>query len=381
MKIAILSVTEKGLLLSEKLKSSLDSDPTIIKTDIFHKDIKKTLKNIFHEYDGIIGIMATGILIRNICEKIKTKYDDPAILSIDDNGKFVISLLSGHIGGANRLTHKIANILNSIEVITTATDINGKIGIDVLANHFFCDIKDNKNILVFNKAILENKIISLESNFKLISSLKTFLEKNTLEMDDVKKDELVTNIIDDDIFIDNNNIFNKEINSYCLNIKTNKNNDKINETNKNNIIANFEDKKLILYPKKLVVGIGSRKDIDADIVLIAIKKATNNLNLSLNRIDCLVTGNIKKNEKGILEVSNLLDIPLKFIGLEKIKNFYNDDELSKDCLKSDFVKKNFGVYGICEPSALIEAGNGSHLIHKKISYKGVTIAIAISNGN
>ena len=137
MKLAILSVSKKGYDLSLKIKNELDNDSTVIKCDIFHKDVKNTFNLLFLEYDAIIAIMASGILIRSISHLIESKTTDPAVLNIDDNGNFVISMLSGHLGGANKLTLKIADLINATPVITTSTDVNNKLGIDVLAKDLY----------------------------------------------------------------------------------------------------------------------------------------------------------------------------------------------------------------------------------------------------
>ena len=106
MRIAIISVSKKGYELSLNLKEILDSDSTILKTDIYHKDVRKYFPMLFSEYDAIIAIMASGILIRSIAPLIESKVSDPAIINIDDNANFVISTLSGHLGGANALANK-----------------------------------------------------------------------------------------------------------------------------------------------------------------------------------------------------------------------------------------------------------------------------------
>ena len=97
MKIAIISVSDKGQKLAVTLKNKLDADSTVIKTDLYHKNVKKYFSILFYEYDAIIAIMASGILIRSIAPLIESKVSDPAILNIDDNGNFVISTLSGHL--------------------------------------------------------------------------------------------------------------------------------------------------------------------------------------------------------------------------------------------------------------------------------------------
>ncbi|MCE7697337.1 MAG: hypothetical protein K8E24_000165 [Methanobacterium paludis] len=125
MKLAIITITPKAQKLAEKIMDELAEDPTVIKIDIFEKNVKKTLKKVFNSYNCIIGIMATGIMVRNICGLIKNKTEDPAVLVVDENGEHVISLLSGHLGGGNDFTLKMADIIGAKPIITTSTDRSG----------------------------------------------------------------------------------------------------------------------------------------------------------------------------------------------------------------------------------------------------------------
>ena len=222
MKIAIVSVSKKGKKLAFDLKEKLNSDSTIIKTDLYHKNVKEVFPIIFHEYDAIIAVMASGILIRSIAPLLNSKVTDPAILNIDDNGNFVISTLSGHLGGANKLTNKISKLINATPVITTSTDVNKKLGIDILANDLFLSIDNTKEILFFNKAILEGKEISFTINpNKNFNYLFDYFNKNTLEI--------------------NVSIF------YSTKINTDE------------IHVKVDEHELILKEKKVVAGIGCRR--------------------------------------------------------------------------------------------------------------------------
>lgn len=336
MKIAIVSVSKKGQELAIVLKEKLDSDSTIIKTDLYHKDVKKTFPILFYEYDAIIAIMASGILIRSIAPLVESKTTDPAILNIDDNGNFVISTLSGHLGGANKLTEKIADLIDAIPVITTSTDVNDKLGIDVIANDLYLSIDETDEILFFNKAILDDREISFTVNpNKDFSYLFEYLNENESKV--------------------NLSIY------YSSKI------------NADEIQVSLDEHNLILKEKKIVVGIGCRRGKECEKIYEGFKKSIDDLNIKESRVDMLASAEIKKNEKGILELSEKLQIPVSFVELDKLKLFE-----SKDVAKSEFVKSKFGIYGVCEPSALIMAGFDSKLIYKKTSYDGVTIAIAIS---
>ena len=336
MKIAIISVSKKGYELSLSLKEKLDLDSTVIKTDLYHKNVKKYFPILFYEYDAIIAIMASGILIRSIAPLIESKATDPAVLNIDDNGSFVISMLSGHLGGANRLTQKVARLIDATPVITTSTDVNKRLGIDVLAKDLFLSIENTKEILFFNKSILEGNEITLTVNpNKNFDYLFKYLSDNEFEID------------------------------ISINYSS--------KVNTDEIIARCEDHELILKERKIVVGMGCKRGKECINIYNALISSINELNMDVSRINLLTSAEIKKDESGMLELSDKLDIPIYFVELEKLKLFESDD-----IQKSEFVKSKFGIYGVCEPSALIMAGFDSKLIYKKTSYNGVTIAVAIS---
>jgi cobalt-precorrin 5A hydrolase len=328
MKIAIISITENGKILAKKISNALKDDPTIIKIDTFHKNVKPTLDNVFHSYSFMIGIMATGIMIRSICNLFKNKIDDPGVLIIDEKGKHVISLLSGHLGGANDLSIKIANIIGADPVITTATDINNKYGIDSLARKYYLKINDISNIKTINSALLNNEMVELAINSKYGYLWNDINIKNTYYKG--------TNP---------SNMITVSINSIAVKLK----------------------------PKKIVVGLGSRKNIDSNVVVNAIKNAFKVLDLPLKRIDSIATGYMKQNETGILSAAKILGIPIQIIPEESLKNFNNTDTNG-----SKFVFEKFGVSGVSEPSSLIAAGKGSTLIFRKTPYNGVTVAVAAS---
>ena len=337
MKMAIISVSDKGKTLALKLKDKLDDDSTIIRCDLYHKNVKNYFPVLFYEYDAIIAIMASGILIRSIAPLVESKVTDPAVLNIDDNGNFVISTLSGHLGGANELAHKISGLIDATPVITTSTDVNKKLGIDVLAKDLYLTIDNTEEILYFNKAILEGNELSFTINpNKNFDYLFEYLNNNTLEID-------LSIYYSSKISVDE-------------------------------IHVEIDEHKIILKEKKIVVGIGCRRGKECEKIYDGLKKSLDDLNIMPSRVNMLTSAEIKKDEKGILELSDKLEIPVEFVKIDKLRLFE-----SRDVTKSDFVYSKFGIYGVCEPSALIMAGFDSKLIYKKTSYDGITISIAVSN--
>lgn len=326
MNIAIISVTNQGKSISDKLYDVLSKNPTILSVTQYHKNVFKTIDETFDTYDCIIGIMASGIMIRAIASHVESKLSDPAVLLVDDNANFVISLLSGHMGGANDLTQYISSILDSTPVITTSTDVNNRVGIDSIAKRYYFNLENPKNIKFINKALVNNRLV----NLTLPHSLDYIIDDN------LRKSYKI--IPDNDI---------------------------------DYVIAEIDGHEVILRPKKLVMGIGARRDISTQKVYHAIIQACEILKIPPNRIDFFATADVKSNEKGILDNVDRFNKELIIIDMDRIKNFDNNE-----CSHSDFVMKQFGVKGVCEPASLLANDNNSHLIFRKTAYNGVTIAVS-----
>lgn len=326
MNIAIISVTNQGKSISDKLYDVLSKNPTILSVTQYHKNVFKTIDETFDTCDCIIGIMASGIMIRAIASHVESKLSDPAVLLVDDNANFVISLLSGHMGGANDLTQYISSILDSTPVITTSTDVNNRVGIDSIAKRYYFNLENPKNIKFINKALVNNRLV----NLTLPHSLDYIIDDN------LRKSYKI--IPDNDI---------------------------------DYVLAEIDGHEVILRPKKLVMGIGARRDISTQKVYHAIIQACEILKIPPNRIDFFATADVKSNEKGILDNVDRFNKELIIIDMDRIKNFDNNE-----CSHSDFVMKQFGVKGVCEPASLLANDNNSHLIFRKTAYNGVTIAVS-----
>lgn len=348
MRFAIISVTEQGSKIASEMAKALKNDPTVITVDVFHKNIKETVSSLFIEYDCWVAIMATGIMVRTICPLIQSKLSDPAVLVVSENKKHVISLLSGHLGGANQFSIKIAGLIGAVPVITTATDLKGKLGIDTLAYQFWFQVEQPHLIREVNQLIADDVKVDL-----YIPSRFKFLVNHPL----VSRSYHIQTW--DESFL---RVFLPYIDS------SGNESDNGNESDKY-----VEDKYLDLHPKRIVAGLGSKKGIAADQVFFAIRSALQHLHLPLERLDALATADVKKDEKGILSAASQSNLPLEIVSLNEIDQFEN-----VDCTPSDLVHREFGVSGVSEPVSLIRAGKQSRLILRKTAYNGVTVAIAVS---
>ena len=172
-KIAVVAITKHGIVIARKIKDNLrqaeiyapikhnDSGPDI---NWFDKQTTDMVANLFKTYDALICIFSLGAVIRIIAPVLVDKKSDPAVLVIDDKANFIISALSGHLGGANALTRSIASYLNSKPVITTAADVNETIPVDLVGRDFGWKIENYQNVTKVSAFMVNEEKIGLYQN-------------------------------------------------------------------------------------------------------------------------------------------------------------------------------------------------------------------------
>jgi len=278
--------------------------------------------------------MACGIVVRTIAPYLKSKTTDPAVIVMDEQGKHVISLLSGHIGGANVLAREIAGITGGTPVITTATDVNGVVSFDVFA--------------VNNNCVFEN-ITSL----KHISSQLVNGGKVGLYTDCSFKNTTPENIVH--IPVCDGGVQEKYECGVLLSNRTD---------------INIEaEKLLVLRPRNLVLGIGCRRGTTREQIQSAFLDFMKNNNRSILSLRCIASIDLKKDEKGLLEFCSEYGMELKIIPRSYIQS------IEENFTCSGFVKEKTGIASVAEPCAVLASYNG-RLICRKTVYKGITLALS-----
>ena len=152
-------ITDAGAELAKKISARIGGQ--VFCKDKDFDDLKNFVADIFDKFDALIFICAAGITVRIIAPHIVSKLSDPAVIVIDERGRNVISLLSGHVGGGNDLTLKIATAINSNPVITTATDIENKFAADSFAAKLGLIPTPKNAIKAINTAVLRDEEIYL----------------------------------------------------------------------------------------------------------------------------------------------------------------------------------------------------------------------------
>ncbi|MDF2533746.1 MAG: cbiG [Clostridia bacterium] len=317
MKLACIAFTDDGLNIAEQIRRS-----QCFEADIFDKlCYKERLQDIFNMYKGIVFIGSTGIAVRLCAPFLVHKTIDPAVVVVDDLGRFSISLVSGHLGGANALALSISEVLQCQPVITTASDGRNIEAIDMFAknNQLFIESLDAAKKLT--ALMIEGKPIKLESELKH--------ELKYSNLSDVNYEGVV--------FVSSkHNISSPK--PYC-----------------------------VLRPKNINIGIGCRRGKSKDEILKAIKEVFTNNNICLRSINKIATVDVKSDEVGIIEVCEELECKMVIFNREEISKV--EDKFSA----SDFVKSSIGVTSVCEPCAYLAGGE---IIVPRTVKNGITIAIS-----
>lgn len=335
MPVRIVAFSSKGCETAKKIGELFGEDCEIFSKGKFFSEGTVRIEgssgewaeDAFGKSDCIVVVGATGIAVRLFAPYIKDKKTDPAVICTDDNGKFVISLLSGHIGGANELAEKIAKHIGGIPVVTTSTDVNKKFAADVFSEKNGMTFRGRTEAKEISAAIIDGKEVGFSSDYPYTGNLPEGL---------------------------------KEKESGELGI----------------LISNSRERKLPfdrtlkLIPRNHVVGMGCRRDIPYVNVRDMFVSVLEKNDMEPESVRMIASIDLKKDETALRMLSEEFRIPLVFYGAEEL-NGLPDIGYSK----SDMVRSVTGVDCVCERSAVMASDNGK-LIMKKTAKDGVTAAVA-----
>lgn len=351
MKISSISFTYKGYLLQHRLLE-LMVDKYEIRgfhksgqinpahsffeeiVELENKSLKEWTKEQFEECDALLFIGACGIAVRSIAPFIADKYKDPAVVVMDEDGENVISLLSGHIGGGNKLTYLTAGLLNSNPVITTATDLNKLFAVDLFAK---------KNGLHITDKLLAKEISATILNGEKVRFDSELLIKGDLPCELVER------------------IYSPKQESYGIKVSIYKQNKGLSDTGM---------KELWLIPKTISIGIGCRRDIKAEELRHFVLSQLDSLNIDPRAVENIASIDLKQKENAILELCKTLEVPFLTYSGEKLM------EVTGEYEASDYVRRVTGADNVCERAAKLASRYGLILL-KKTKGIGMTMAIAL----
>lgn len=286
------------------------------------KSLNKWTEEGFKESQALVFIGATGIAVRAIAPFVKDKYKDPAIVVLDEKGKYVISLLSGHVGGANKLAKQVAELTEGTAIISTATDVNGLFAVDEWAKERGYHVRNPEGIKLLAATLLKGEKVKLKTSFQIEGNLP---RQFTLA----------------------------EEGSYVLEITTH---------------LNKEKESLQVVPPIITLGIGCKRGTSMEAIETFIGDTLKEANVCIEAVGSIATIELKKDEEGLLAVARKYHWPIDFHTSETLM------QLPGDFSSSLFVERVTKVDNVCERAAV--ATSGGKLIVKKKKSNGITIALA-----
>lgn len=357
MKVALISFTRKGADTCRNIETGLTAigyECSAYGKDLFAAEagilpLKNSLAgwtaDAFPANDALVFVGACGIAVRAVAPHIKDKTVDPAVVVVDEKGKHAISLLSGHLGGANDITYEIAELIGAEPVITTATDLSQRFAVDDWAkkNHLLIgNIKLAKEI---SAAILNGETVGVSSDFPIEGELPGQLAYVTAAEGMERK-----------TVHDRTGPTAGEYPRIGFRIS-------VHEST-----GPFE-KTLHLIPRTVTAGIGCRKGISPEAVEELLEKVLKEHRIPVKAIEKICSIDIKKEEAALKQLADKLGVPFVVFSAEEL------EKTAGEFSSSQFVSQITGVDNVCERTAVL--GSRGELIVKKHALNGVTVAIAV----
>ncbi|CAM3790662.1 cobalt-precorrin 5A hydrolase [Mesobacillus zeae] len=352
---AIVAITKHGTLLARKLHVLFENadlyymgkfekgDEAEKSITLFNGSVRLLLPSLFGAYKGIILIISLGAVVRMIAPILRDKKTDPGIVVLDDKGEHVISVLSGHLGGANELTAEVAALLGARPVITTASDVQKTIPVDLFGKRFGWVWESAEKLTPVSASVVnEEKVVVIQESG----------ERNWWQHDR----PLPANIV---IYKSIPEALAEKPDAALVVTH------RLLREDEQRILDNG-----VLYrPKVIVLGIGCNRGTSASEILSVIKETLVELQLSFKSVKAVATIDLKKDEEGLLEA-------VQEQGWEF--RCYTPEELNSVDIKdpSETVYKYTGAYGVSEPAALLCSKESDLELVKKKS-GNVTISVAV----
>lgn len=345
MDTAYFYLTDEGRALALKLSASRPGD-------LYGKEhFKEQLTAAFSRYDYLVCIMAAGIVVRILAPLIVHKTSDPGVVVMDQKGRYAISLLSGHLGGANDLAREMAALSGGDPVITTATDVAGELSFDSFAKAHGMAIENIGQLKHISGALLSGRQIRVVTNYSFPELTAAAKEGKMLL---VAPEGLMGRREDEDRELEEMHSLPTVVIDEGL------------------TLPNTGGPVLYLRPRTICAGIGCKRNMDGAPIEEALLSVLSREGLSPLSLKCISTIPLKAEEPGILSTADHLMVPITIIDPEEIKAL---DIEALGIRPSDFVAEQTGVLSVSTASSYLASGKGTILVDK-VKFKGITIALS-----
>jgi cobalt-precorrin 5A hydrolase len=338
--LAVYALTPQGAVLGRRLADALEGElftPAALAAQyaaVGFDSLPALVAELFHERRAHVFVAACGVAVRTIAPHLRGKDVDPAVAVCDQEGRYAVSLLSGHLGGANELARRIAAVSGGAPVITTATDSLGLPSFDLIAKDLGLAIGNLAAVKHVNAALISGERIVIFDPGCWLARVEGLLSGR---VDWVASPEELP--------------FDAP-----------------------GLVVDFREHRLgprhlALRPKVLSVGVGCRKGASGAAVLEPVLAALEAKRLSPLSVRTLASIDAKRDEQGIYDAAAALGARTVFFSARQLR------ALSPPT-PSALVAKHMGVPGVCEAAAMLAAGT-NRLLATKTKTKTATAAVAL----
>lgn len=377
MKLAIISFTENGIKLSKTVAKRLSRRKVTLYTkcsrytaeDLKVQRVKESLQvwtaQRMAEGDALLFIGACGIAVRAIAPNLTDKLHDVPVLVMDEEGQYVIPILSGHVGGANELARELAGLMDACPVITTATDVQKKFAVDLFAKRNHLEIMNKDGIAKVSAKALAGEQLTIAVRAQNIE----FCHPKFCEVREEDFTEAENQLLREASM-------HKQDQEACGVEQPLRLVPYVKDQPVDIVVSETPDNKnalIWLRPRRYVVGMGCRKNKASEELLAFYQETLEQAMVEPGEVYALASIDKKKDEPGLLAISERMRIPFFT---------YTAEELNRvgACVhSSEFVKAQVGVDNVCERAAFAGCGVSGWLIYEKHAFDGMTIAIAERN--
>ena len=375
---AIVAISQPGSQLARSLLPQIDGETTLYLDRRFFREgeaavpfdlpVRPLIHQVFDSYQRLVLFMPVGAAVRLLAPRLEGKHEDPAVVCVDDGGRFAVSLISGHTGGADALAHLLATALGGTPVITSASHATGTLAVDLLGREFGWRVEaDSETVTRASAAVVNGEPVAIyqeagetawwPEDQPLPQNLRLYPSLAALDSAGCAAALLISdaaNIADE-----------------CAQ-------------------ASIGKPVVVFRPRSLVAGIGCRKGVPAQELEELLATTFHRHGLALDSLGCIATADLKETEPGIRELADKLGVPVRCYGSDALNAVFDQEDVNPPNpplrkggeepvllvpTPSEAPRRLVGVWGVCEPAALLASGSKELLVPKQKSAKA-TVAVA-----
>ncbi len=349
---AIVAISRRGAAIGARVRDGLGDGTLLYAERRFADDVVRAVPfdlpvrpivgRLFGECDRLVLMMPVGVAFRLLAAHIEDKRTDPAVVCVDDSGRFAVSVLSGHVGGADALATGVADAIGATPVITSASHVLGTLAVDLLGSEYGWRIEASSAMITRASAAVVNG--------EPVGVYQDAGERDWWDADSTLPPNL--NICE-------------SVGALAGFPNVLLISDRVDVSDR---IAAFNPRTLVVYrPRSLVLGVGSRRGVELEELKLLLHRTFAAFDLSTNAIRCIATAELKRDEAAIGQLAERLGVPVQYFRADELNSMPGPSGASES-------QRLLGIVGVAEPAALL--ASGGDIVVPKVRSAEATLAVA-----